>query len=93
MPENNPELSYGTPEVQQQNSSYDVEEPTDSELERFAQDASKIFEEAESLNLNHEAKRVKAMEKFLENIENPEDLLKKQEDIQHLKGIFAGSAT
>jgi hypothetical protein len=93
MPENNSEFSYSTPETPSPKSTYDeVEEPTDSELEAFSLEAESVLEEAQRLDLDNEAKRIRDFEALFETIDDPNRLLRRKEDVKHLRGMLTGAS-
>jgi hypothetical protein len=93
MPENNSEFSYSTPETPSPKTTYDdVEEPVDAELEAFVPEADKILEEARGLNLEGEAQRIRQMEALFETIDDPNRLVRRKEDVKHLRGVLTGAS-
>jgi hypothetical protein len=92
MPENNAEFSYNTPEAPSpQATQDDVEDPTDAELEAFASEAEEIYKEAQGLNLDNEAKRIRHMEELFEFMDNPNRPFNRKRDVQHLRGLLTES--
>lgn len=87
MPENNSEFVYNPSEQ----AAYDNGDPTDAELEAFAPEADEILREAQSLDLDHEAKRIRDMEAVFETINNPRRLIRRKRDVQHLKDLLTES--